>query len=49
MRRVENYLPEDLKDRQYYQPTDRGLEQKIKDKLAHLRELDRASVNKRYD
>lgn len=34
----ENYFPEQLGDRQYYHPVDRGLEIKIAEKLAHLRE-----------
>jgi len=37
----ENYLPEGIARPNWYQPTPRGLEQKIADKLAHLRELDR--------
>ena len=36
----ERYLPEELSDKQYYQPTDRGLEKKISEKLAYLRSLD---------
>lgn len=37
----ENYFPEEMGSRHYYQPVPRGLEQKIADKLQHLRELDR--------
>jgi putative ATPase len=37
----ENYFPDELVGRQYYQPVDRGLEIKIKEKLRHLKELDR--------
>ncbi|MGD2074737.1 MAG: replication-associated recombination protein A [Gammaproteobacteria bacterium] len=37
----ETYLPEELKDARYYFPVDRGLEIRIREKLAHLRELDR--------
>lgn len=37
----EEYLPEELRGREYYQPVARGLEEKIQDKLARLRELDR--------
>ncbi len=37
----ENYFPEDMGERQYYFPTPRGLEGKISNKLAHLRELDK--------
>ncbi len=44
----ENYLPEEIANSRYYEPTDRGLEQKIKEKLTHLRQLDKASTNKRY-
>ncbi|MEE4660105.1 MAG: replication-associated recombination protein A [Halieaceae bacterium] len=45
----ENYFPEALQDRRYYFPVDRGLEQKIADKLASLRELDKHSTMRRYD
>jgi len=37
----ENYLPEEMGHPGYYQPVARGLEIKIAEKLAHLRELDR--------
>jgi putative ATPase len=37
----ENYLPDGMKPPALYEPTDRGLEGKIAEKLAHLRELDR--------
>ena len=36
----ETYLPEELAGKEYYQPTDRGLEKKISEKLAYLRSLD---------
>ena len=36
----ESYLPEEISDKHYYQPTDRGLEKKISEKLAYLRSLD---------
>lgn len=36
----ENYLPEDMPPVNFYQPTERGLEQKIKEKLAYLKSLD---------
>jgi putative ATPase len=39
----EDYLPEGLIGRRYYQPVDRGLEIRIHEKLAHLAELDRAA------
>lgn len=44
----ENYFPEAIADKVYYQPVDRGLESKIKEKLAYLRQLDDASARKRY-
>ncbi len=37
----ENYFPENMKPRNYYQPVSRGLEIKISEKLAYLRELDK--------
>jgi len=37
----EGYFPDDMRPVQYYHPVDRGLEQRIAEKLAHLRELDR--------
>jgi putative ATPase len=38
----EKYFPEELGERVYYRPADRGLEGKIRERLAHLRELDKA-------
>ena len=37
----ERYLPDGMKDVQWYQPTDRGMEAKIAEKLNWLREQDR--------
>lgn len=37
----EHYFPENLKPRQYYYPTQRGLEMKITEKLAQLRKWDK--------
>ncbi|MFO8023580.1 replication-associated recombination protein A [Thiohalophilus sp.] len=37
----ETYFPESFGERRYYYPVDRGLEIKIAEKLAHLRELDK--------
>lgn len=37
----ENYFPDELPPQQFYVPTPRGLEGKITEKLAHLRELDK--------
>ncbi|MEH6616356.1 MAG: replication-associated recombination protein A [Porticoccus sp.] len=44
----ENYFPEALADTRYYLPSNRGLEQKISDKLAHLIELNKHSPQQRY-
>ena len=43
----ENYFPEEMPVRQYYSPTERGLEAKIREKLAHLRVLDAQVRDKR--
>jgi putative ATPase len=45
----ENYFPEQLQHSQYYHPVDRGLEQKIREKLQYLRERDKSSTIRRYD
>jgi len=37
----EQYLPDGMPRVEWYRPTDRGLEARIAEKLAHLRELDR--------
>ena len=42
----ETYLPDGIKDQAWYQPTDRGLETKIKEKLAFLKSLDDQSKKK---
>jgi len=39
----EQYLPDELKDLEVYQPVERGLEIKIKEKLDYLRSLDKQS------
>ena len=39
----ENYFPENMGQRHYYRPVPRGLEIKIAEKLARLRELDKSS------
>ncbi len=36
----ENYLPDGMKRPDWYRPTERGLELRIREKLAHLRDLD---------
>ncbi|MDD8058216.1 MULTISPECIES: replication-associated recombination protein A [Shewanella] len=45
----ENYFPESLQHSQFYQPTNRGFEKRIQDKLTQLKELDLQSEVKRYD
>ena len=40
----ENYFPAELKERIYYEPTDRGLEKKIQEKLVFLEGLDKKSI-----
>ncbi|MBI3525551.1 MAG: replication-associated recombination protein A [Betaproteobacteria bacterium] len=42
----ENYFPDGMPAVNWYQPTSRGLEAKISDKLAHLRDLDQLTKNK---
>jgi putative ATPase len=44
----ECYLPEEIQDASYYQPSPRGLEQKIGEKLEYLRKLDQQNPHKRY-
>ncbi|RMA81271.1 replication-associated recombination protein A [Umboniibacter marinipuniceus] len=45
----ESYLPIELHGTSLYQPVGRGLEAKIRDKLAHLSALDQASHQQRYE
>lgn len=44
----ENYFPPELQDKRYYFPTDRGLEQKIAEKLDYLKQLNESSQQQRY-
>ncbi|KZN14580.1 replication-associated recombination protein A [Marinomonas sp. TW1] len=44
----ENYLPQEVAEMRYYQPSDRGLEKKITEKMDWLSELDRQSRQQRY-
>jgi len=44
----ENYFPPELAENRYYQPTSRGLEAKIAEKLAWLTAQDHNSQTKRY-
>ena len=43
----ENYFPEGMPEVEWYRPTDRGLEGKIREKLEHLRALDAQAGGKR--
>ncbi|WP_090333046.1 replication-associated recombination protein A [Nitrosomonas sp. Nm51] len=46
----ENYFPDEMKEIQFYHPTDSGLENKIQEKLNYLRSLDKkAKEHKRFD
>jgi putative ATPase len=42
----ESYFPDTIPERYYYQPVERGLEIKIKEKLEHLRKLDKKAGKK---
>ncbi len=42
----ENYLPDEMEQVRFYEPTPRGLEGKISEKLARLRELDKQAKKK---
>jgi len=44
----ESYFPPELECRRYYHPVDRGLEQRIAQRLDYLRELDETSTMRRY-
>jgi putative ATPase len=43
----EDYFPPEMASERYYQPVPRGLEAKIAEKLAYLRQLDEAAVRKK--
>ena len=45
----ESYLPPEIADTQLYEPTDRGLEKQLKEKLNYLNSLDRQSNDQRYE
>ncbi|WP_126169454.1 replication-associated recombination protein A [Shewanella khirikhana] len=45
----ENYFPDTLKHSRFYQPTERGFEKRIKDKLQNLEALNQQSGRKRYE
>lgn len=40
----ETYLPDELTSKQFYQPTERGLEAKIKERLAYFKQLDKIAA-----
>jgi putative ATPase len=42
----ENYFPEDMPAVKWYEPSDRGLEERIRERLAYLRGLDREAKKK---
>ncbi len=44
----ESYLPPEIANTQLYEPTDRGLEKQLKEKLNYLNSLDRQSDDQRY-
>ncbi|HEU4620723.1 MAG TPA: replication-associated recombination protein A [Burkholderiaceae bacterium] len=43
----ESYWPDDIKPPTFYSPTDRGLEGRIRERLAHFRELDASATEKK--
>mgnify|MGYP003675038281 FL=1 len=45
----ENYFPEEIANTSLYQPTDRGLEKQLREKLNYLNQLDQQSDQRRYD
>jgi len=44
----ENYFPPEIAETSLYQPTDRGLEKQLKEKLDYLNSLNKESDDKRY-
>jgi len=45
----ENYLPEGMPDPVFYRPVDRGLEIKIAEKMASLRDMNRARSTQKQE
>jgi len=45
----EQYLPDELAGEVFYEPVERGLEIKIKEKMAYLRSLDKREAGERQD
>ena len=48
-RPAKTYLPDGMAEQGWYAPTPRGLEGKIGEKLAHLRDLDRKAKGRNSD
>lgn len=44
----ESYLPPEMQHLRFYEPSERGMENKIKQKLEYLRQLDASATQKRY-
>jgi len=44
---AENYFPEGMKQPEFYRPTERGLEARIREHLEQLRKLDTESKRKK--
>ena len=42
----ERYLPAEMAQMQFYQPSDRGLEKQLAEKLSYLQQLDLAARNR---
>ncbi|NKB34344.1 MAG: AAA family ATPase [Pseudomonadales bacterium] len=45
----ENYLPEEIREEQYYYPRESGLEIRIKEKMEQYRQLNQQAKKKRYE
>ncbi|NMP15385.1 replication-associated recombination protein A [Thalassotalea sp. Y01] len=45
----ENYFPQEIQHANFYQPSDRGLEKKLKEKQDYLHSLDLMAVRRRYE
>jgi putative ATPase len=45
----ECYFPSEMRSQQYYFPSSRGMEIKLKEKLDYLARLDQQSQTKRYE
>jgi len=45
----EVYLPQEIQNESFYQPSNRGFEKQITEKLNYLKQLNLQSINKRYE